>query len=457
MVYCILKYPNIRIVYGRANDDDARAVLRAVKDVLGNNPTIVRLWGRLGDTATIWAEDQIVLARPNANLTEPTIGTTGLGRTLTGSHPDLVILDDLVTDANYRSEKTTARSRELLFSVYPVLEPWGSVVLSGTRWAANDIYGNTLATDDELYEAEGVREWTSYVRAVENDGVWFFPDVLSPEFIEQQRRSLRQQMMLFSSWYYNSPYELGTKLFPRHHIHWFEGTFYRNPGTHIEMNDGRYVPLYVTMTVDPAPTVGPDSDFTGITVVGCDANGTWYVLWAEAIKRIPSDAARHLIDLARVFYPAAISIETGMADPTLVARLQTGLKDLDVPSKIVSYSALQQEPKGLRGKGARIESLEPLFREEKVFLHQGSPFRDLLTQLDGYGALDHDDVIDALAMQRVVVRPCQFRIETDLLDRQEWQEERDSWAPETGIIVDTGPRAKVRGVRTARGSTPLRL
>lgn len=453
MVWCYLKWPDIRMVYGRANDDDAKRVLRSVKDALTRNPTILRLWGNLEDTANIWAEDQIVLARPNTNLADPTIGTTGLGKTLTGAHVDLVILDDLVTDANFRSEKTTLRARELLVSVFPVLEPWGSVLLSGTRWAANDIYGNTLAADNDLFEETGKREWAVYVRAVENDGVWFFPDKLSPEFIEQQRHSLRQQMMLFSSWYYNSPYELGTKLFPRHLIQFFEGTFYRSPEPHLEMPNGDYVPLYVTMTIDPAPTVGPDSDFTGLTVVGCDHKGQWYVLWAEALKRIPSDAARVILDVARVFYPAVISIETGQADPTLVSRLTLGLRDYDIPSKIISYSALQQEAKGFRGKGARIEALEPLFREGKVVLHRGTSFRDLLAQLDGYGALDHDDVIDALAMQRVVVRPCKYEIEADVLDLLEAREELDSWGP-------SGPPSKVagrvKGTRTQKGSTFLR-
>ncbi len=451
IVYVILKYPNIRIVYGRANDQDAAAVLRSIKNAMQNNPTLVRLFGDPEKDAVIWAEEQIVLARPNPNLTDATIATTGLGRTLTGAHPDLVILDDLVTDKNYRSEQAHERSRTLLQSVYPVLEPHGSVILCGTRWAHNDIYGWVLSQDAKLYEETGIREWDQYVRAVVNDGVWFFPEKLSEEFINQQRRSLSQQMMLFSSWYYNSPEEIGTKLFPKHHMHFLEAKFYRSPGPHLELPDGTYIPLRVTMTVDPAPTVGRYSDFTGVTVVGTDYSGTWYILWAEDFKRVPSDAGRYLTDIVRVFAPEYLAIETGMADPAMVARIQQGLKDLDCRTAIVSYMATQYEAKGQRSKGARIEALEPLFREGKIKFVKGSAsFRTLLEQLDGYGSLDHDDVLDALAMQRAYVRNCKDKTIYDQEQSNEELEERLSWGPDGPPKPEK--RGKVSGTRVGRNA-----
>lgn len=446
MVYCIYKWPDIRIVYGRANDQDAAGVLRSVKNAMQNNPTLVRLFGNPEDSALIWAEEQIVLSRPNANLTDATIATTGLGRTLTGAHPDLVILDDLVTDVNYRSEKAIERSRTLLQSVYPVLEPHGSVILCGTRWAHNDVYGWVLGEDAELYEKTGVREWDQYIRAVVNDGEWFFPSVLSEEFIEKQRRSLRTQMMLFSSWYYNSPEEIGTKLFPKHHMSFIDAKFYRSPGPHLELPDGTYIPLRVTMTVDPAPTVGKYSDFTGVTVVGTDYQENWYILWAEDFKRVPSDAGRYLCDIVRVFAPEYLAIETGMADPAMVARIQQGLKDLDCRTAIVSYMATQYEAKGQRSKGARIEALEPLFREGKIkFVRGSATFRELLRQLDGYGSLDHDDVLDALAMQRAYVRRCKDKTIYDQEQSNEELEERLSWGPDGPPAV--AKRGKISGVR----------
>jgi len=440
IVYCIYKYPDIRIVYGRANDADAMTVLRSIKNAMQNLPTLVRLWGDPEKTASIWSEDRIVLARPNANLTDPTIVTTGLGRTLTGAHPDLVILDDLITDANYRSAATIDRSRTLVSSVFPVLEPWGALILCGTRWAHNDIYGWVMAMDDELFEEQGIREWSTYVRAVENDGVWFFPDKLGPDVIAARRRDLRQQMMLFSSWYYNSPEEIGTKLFPKHLIQWIDAKFYRSPGPHLEFPDGRYVPLRVTMTIDPAPTVGRYSDFTGVVVVGCDYEGNWYILWAEAIKKVPTDAARHILDVIRVFAPEQVAIETGQADPGMVARLQSGLRDLDCKTGIVSYAATQYESKGHRSKDARIEALEPYFREQKVFFMRSNSYRDLLAQLDGYGALDHDDVLDALAMQRSYVRNCKERTQYDQVESNEAEEERMSWGPDGPPAVKKGRR-----------------
>jgi predicted phage terminase large subunit-like protein len=431
MIFLYLKFPNIRIVYGRATHEDAKGVLLAVKEILTRNVVLIELWGDLSKTAVIWAEERIVLSRPDSTLADATIDTTGLGGSLTGKHPDIIIFDDLVTDYNYRSDATTERSRNILWSAYPVLPPHGSIVVAGTRWAANDIYGWLMAEDDRLEEEHKPREWGQYIRsAYLPDGSLFFPTVISEEFLEQQRRSLRTNMMLFSSWYYNQPYEIGTKLFPRHYITYFEADYRRSPSTHLEFPDGRIVPLYVVCTIDPAPTVGPRSDFTGVVVNGYDYQGKWYVLWAEAIKKVPSERARHVMAILRTFYPPDIVIETGQADPEFVALLQSALKLEGMNSRIISYSALQDEARGERGKGQRIEALEPIFRENVISFRRGSPMRDLMAQLDGYPSIDHDDVLDALAMQRKFARACREKTYQDMQTVEEDQEELDSWGPE---------------------------
>jgi predicted phage terminase large subunit-like protein len=455
MVYCYLLNPNIRIVYGRANQVDAMQVLLSVKKFL-KEPLIVDLWGDLELTALIWAEGSVTLARSNSTLTDPTFDTTGLGKSLTGHHPDIIILDDLVTDVNYRSDLTIERSRTLLFSALPVLEPTGSIIVSGTRWAANDVYGWIIAQDNELQEiedaeaalkerpAQNVREWDLYIRSVYlADGSLFFPRVLHEDFLLQQKHSLRQRMMLFSSWYYNSPFEIGTKLFPSIYMEFVDGNFFRAPMPHIEFPTGEVVPLYVTMTIDPAPTVGKRSDFTGITVVGCDWRGHIYILAAEAMKKVPSEGAKHVLQLVRAYAPSVIGIETGQADADFVARLQRGLSELDIRCSIQSYSAVQDEKRGERGKDQRIESLEPFFREGVISFLRGPSFRDLLAQLDGYPSLDHDDVLDALAMQRKFMRSCRERTQADQLDTLEFAEELDSWGAD-------GPPAP--GVRKSSGS-----
>jgi len=447
MCYLVLKYPNIRIAFGRATHDDAKTVLFKVKQILQTNAVIKDTWGDLSEGALIWSEEAITVGTRTEPFQEPTIDTTGIGISKTGFHPDVVILDDLVNDLNYRSQSTLERSRTLVQSFFPILPPHGTMVLCGTRWSYNDVYGWIMDEDDAMQEEENnlalrenreprnLRQWTRYIRSVYDgpDGL-FFPDVLTPEFIENQKRALRTNMMLFSSWYYNQPYEEGTKLFPKHYITYIDAKFYRTPAPHLETAEGEYIPLYVTMTIDPAPTAGPKSDFTGVVVVGCDANAKWYILWAEAFRRVPSEAAKVVTDLIRVYQPEVIGIETGQADPEFVARIQVMLRDYGLKGNIQSYSALQDEKRGVRGKDQRIEALQPIFDAGGIVFRRGAYVRDLLAQMDTYPtAGGHDDVLDALAMQRVFVRRCKEQTRAEqverALERAERDEERDSWGP----------------------------
>jgi predicted phage terminase large subunit-like protein len=408
-----------------------------------DNPVIRSTWGDFKELSNVWTDEKIVLARPDAALTDATIAITSLGKNMTGFHPDLIILDDLVTDENYQSERALERCQILLQGCFPVLQKGGSLIVCGTRWSYSDIYGWLMDQDadaeaEERRQAEAshraprpIDKWKVYVRSVYNDdGSLFFPKVLSEGFLSSQKHNLRQQMMLFSSWYYNLPYEEGTKLFDTKSLIYFEAEYWRSPGNHLQFEDGTIVPLYVTMTIDPAPTVGPDSDFTGLSVVGTDYNGTWHVLWAEAIKKLPSRAADHVVALIIKFSPSIIAIETGQADPEFVDRIRTRLQEVGMNAPIVSYSANKDEVHGSRGKGQRIEALEPYFREGLVKLRRGIPLRDLLQQLDRYGAgLKHDDVIDALAMQRIYARPCREKTRQDLDSKLEQREEALSWGP----------------------------
>jgi hypothetical protein len=431
-VYCILKFPDIRIALGRATHEDAMTTLFAVKQVFLMNKIIREVWGDVPDKALVWSERAITVGNRTRPMTEPTIDTLGLGASLTGFHPDLIILDDLVNDLNYRSEATSRRCRELMVAANPILPPFGgSIILMGTRWVPNDVYGWQMMQDAELPEDE--RQWKVYKRSVYlDDGSLFFPAKLNETFLTQQRRALRNDMMKFSSWYFNEPFEEGTKLFPAAYLRFEPMKMWRFPNTYISLDNGDVIPVRVTMTVDPAPTVGKYSDFTGITVVGCDWEENWWLLWAEQIKKPPSEAGQHILNLTRRFYPEVIGIETGQADPTMVARLQQGLRDIEFQCGIQSYSALQDERKGMRGKEQRIEALQTFFYERRIIINKLAPMRELLYQLDNYagdGSIDHDDILDALAMQRIFVRPCQLRSPEDLADDLEAREEAASWGP----------------------------
>ena len=57
--------------------------------------------------------------------------------------------------------------------------------------------------------------------------------------------------------------------------------------------------MRITIAIDPAASVGEDSDETGIIVAGKDASGQGYVLADQSDRYLPTEWARTAIALYR--------------------------------------------------------------------------------------------------------------------------------------------------------------
>lgn len=405
IVFCVLKYPRIRIVLARAKHEESKQMLFEVKHQGFFNPTVLELWGNFEEKAYLWNEESIQLGTRK----EPTIDTSGLDVSKTGQHPDMVFIDDIINDKNYTSIVIVEHAKRVILSFYPVLEPWGSMLVTGTRWPT-DIYGWLLEEIEEDIKAGIEPSWTSYVRKSHRpDGTLFFPERLDEAKLDRLKRDLRSNPQLYVSWYENEPYGDETKLFRTEYLQYFEADFYPTPFPVLDVLDDqtgeRYqVPVEITMTIDPALTTNRRSDSTGVIVVGCDHDENWWVLIAKQYKAVPSVVADQVLRWVGAFQPRICLIESANADVGMVSRIQDGIRDMGVRTEISSYHPLRDEKHGERGKQQRIKALEPLFRDGKVLIHRGA-CEALLDQYNRYPGLEHDDVIDALAMQRRVVIP----------------------------------------------------
>jgi hypothetical protein len=469
IIYAIVKWPNIRIGLGRATHEMAKGLLFEVTQKL-RNPVILDVWGDLSKDAPIWNAERIVVNTRTRAYHEPTVDTFGLGTSLTGQHLDLILGDDFVHELNYLSAAAVRQGQITIQSFFPVLEPHGSVIITGTRWAANDLYGWLLDMDEKLEQAalaawkegdpepQGVRQWRRYIRSAythDEDGkkVLYFPAVITERFLDQQRASIESK--LFSSWYLNQPFEEGLKVFTE--FAWFDCEYYAQPFPMIVRETAQGVlstPVRVSLTIDPALMSSPSNDEMGVTVVGTDADDVWYVLHAEGFRKIPSEQASRVLYIIRHFLPKTVVCESAGADVEFMQRLALGIEDINAgladDRRIIlqGYSALRDEAKGKRGKAQRIESLEPRFRDGKVKLRRAH-VGDLFRQLDSWPDCPngHDDVIDALAMQRVCAKPALEKTIVESFDSLEELEEAASWGPDGKPVP---PPVKPQGTVLAR-------
>jgi predicted phage terminase large subunit-like protein len=405
VVYLILRFPDISIAIYRASRTLAKDMLAAIQEILTRNPEILSTFGDLSAGSPLWTTFKLTVnTRTRQGVVDPTLTVSGLKSSMAGSHPDFVLMDDLVTEVNCDSIVEMDKARRLVDSAFPVLPlGWGSLLITGTAWSAIDVYWKIREKNKELIEAGQPPDFKEYIRKVRNlnaDGelVSFFPRELTDEFLERQRLTITARM--YAAWYFQEVVELGMAPFPKDRILMFEGRYEKGPHPHLFVDGVQDpIPLYVVLGIDPALTASASSDNFGINVVGFDPDKNWWVLESQEWRKLPSDATHEIIKLLFKYEPDSILIESANADVEMMERITRVIHEAGMKTVIRSYSALQDEPHGQRGKDQRILSLEPKFHQGNVKIRKGM-CGSLLRELDNYPSLDHDDCLDQLAMDR---------------------------------------------------------
>ena len=142
----------------------------------------------------------------------------------------------------------------------------------------------------------------------------------------------------------------------------------------------------VVVAIDPAVTFGPDSDETGIVVVGLGPDGAGYVLDDASGRFPPEEWARRAVQLYRHHCADRIVAEVNQGGDLVEKTLRS--VDPAIPFRAVHAS---------RGKLTRAEPVSALYEQGRVH-HVGvfGPLEDQLTSYDGSRGGSSPDRLDAL-------------------------------------------------------------
>lgn len=162
IVQTILNYPNVRICFLTGGDQLAKRQLARVKRVF-EKPTPMFKWAfpefctksvrnkKIADESDprAWSDELCkmgtaheftVPCRTNDTFAEPTFAISTARSVKAGSHFDLIFIDDLVNEQNYRSTKSLEKCYQDYLDICPVLEPSGFIIMTGTRYSFGDTY-----------------------------------------------------------------------------------------------------------------------------------------------------------------------------------------------------------------------------------------------------------------------------------------------------------------------------
>jgi len=156
MVQTILNYPNVRICFLTGGDQLAKRQLARVKRVFEKPTKRFRMlfpdfclksvenkkthkWedvsAKLGN-----AHEFTVPCRTNDILAEPTFAISTAKSVKAGSHYDIIYIDDLVNEQNYRSVKALEKCYQDYLDICPLLEPTGYIIMTGTPAGVSQLH-----------------------------------------------------------------------------------------------------------------------------------------------------------------------------------------------------------------------------------------------------------------------------------------------------------------------------
>jgi hypothetical protein len=216
------KDPNYRVIIDSATSRLSKMVLGQIKQWLKNEVAAVfgPLYVKHGD------REHGLSIEPKTRsgaVKEPNFIASGIGSEKTGLHGELIVMDDLVTKDNVRSvsmrEKTWDHYR-MMQAILEVDQDTGSrtnVVIVGTRYSDDDLYGRIIQTDKELIANGKAPRYAPMIRsAVNEEGELFYPAKLSLEALADKRASMQT---LFWAQYMNDPSKTSAPL-KEDQLHW---------------------------------------------------------------------------------------------------------------------------------------------------------------------------------------------------------------------------------------------
>lgn len=396
----ICEDPTVRILIANATYQMAVAFLSVIKRHLTQNPTLIELFGPLGENPEKWSENMITLNQATVvgGEKEATVFCYGMGGNLVSQHYDKIILDDIVNEDNVNTREQIEKTLQFYRLCQPLLEKDGEMLIIGTRWHEDDLYGYIMDKENGFLDDFMVYE----KKAIEGDlwdekaGEYTKGQVLWEEkYSLQELSKIRRKMgpYTFSAQYMNDPVPPSDADFKRE---WF---------TYYEPVDLRGRDLNKYLLIDPAISLDKQADYTAMLTVGVDQFSNIYILDITRGHMKVNDIINNIFFLYERWHPTAIGLE----EVAFQRALRYALKQEEEKRKRF-LNVIELKPH-TRSKDQRIKGLQPLYAGGKVLHNRDLPYNIYLEdELLRFPRGKNDDMIDALAYALDMIHPPAMKV-----------------------------------------------
>ena len=415
--------PDLSILIANEKEQNAKDFLYAIKQQIESNKVLRALFPEvlppdLNDT--VWSASRIILNRKSARK-EPSIFVIGVGGTVTGTHPDIIIVDDMIS--REAAENARAGSWQIMHGVSRWVNQLdmllnknyehAEITFVGTRWYFDDVYDHldkafgygeaptvfNLRTklpngEIQIIPAQRLGDLAVFTRSGIENGRPAFPEIWSAERMAQSR--IRDEV-LFAANILNNPSDELTATFKVEWLQYYDWLDEQR----IVYTDGAGAKkvlgirdLDVLFFVDPGGfgvRQLEDRARAAIVVVGSDGTGSHNVLDVYAERDTFLACIQQIVAWVTRYQPRKLVIERVGQQAAFIQLVREHLTRAGLSVTI------DEEPPGRMNKDIRILGLEPYFQRGEIRIGKGPNFHGFRTQYTQFPRTAQKDILDALA------------------------------------------------------------
>lgn len=402
----IVRDPNVRILLASEEFSASKKFLAEIKGHFEENSTFREYYGDWVSKKK-WDEKEIIVNRRTRWRKEPTITCAGVDVTKVGMHYDIIIIDDPHSSKNITTREQIEKVKTWYKLVLSLLDPGGILIVIGTRWHYDDLFGWLIQLENERKEMgrrgrfqvlkkaafKGTTKQLMAGELTDHDLLW--PDRLSIEYLQDQY--LDQGPYIFSCQYGNEPVDDESAIFKRSWVRFINPKLLDTPDIG---------PVKTYQVVDPARDED-GKDFT--TIVTCQLLSNWQAIIRE-VRRGKWDEHEVIEQIFRAYKrwkPKKIGFEVVGFQKTYKRFI---MNEMSRRGRILPIIELKTDT--TKTKAMRIHGMVPYWKQG-LFLVPGHSIETttgnmkiLLDELTRFPRVANDDCIDALAyMDQIMKRP----------------------------------------------------
>ena len=395
--WLIAKDPNIRILVCSETDRQAKKFVQEVMKIVESEWFVEHFGVQKGKDWRMGSGSFISAQRTRKGVKDPTLQATGVGAVQTGSHWDVVVMDDICSQENTRTAESIESLWHWFGETLAQLDPGCKLFMIGTLHHYSDIYCRIME-EPTIRKKFDISQhgWSSRRGLNPNEPLpqgetLFFPGKLTRAFIAEQKAMMPPR--LFACFYENHPTTDEQQM--------FRPEYFRTiPRDSIPRGCWGYILTDFAFIAEEKKK--DRADRTCFWVVLLDPNRVAYVIDFYVGRWKPSDSCKLLCNVwdkwSQQMEMKGVAIEKTTHAELIGNLLEEIRRDTMVRPKIIQIGGRSQESKDMR-----IESSEPRFRNGDIWFlnslqdHYQQKWRPMIKEMTEWPFSTHDDIPDAIS------------------------------------------------------------